>query len=384
MHSTQDKSPPCSSFGDRSARRGAAGFDSSSASVPRTLSSFWVFVLLALFVTGCGAEKDAPAADETATTGIEKTFERGPISVRVTLDKKEASIAERLNLVLEAVSEEDYEVRLPAFGEKLEQFGIVDYRTAQPELIEGNKTRQSRSYVLEPFLSGDYVIPPMKVEFWKKGGADEQRHELETEDIKVTITSLLAEDLANLEIHDIEGPVELPRPEIVNDPRFIAFIIALAVFIAALIVWLRSRNRQAAPVVRMPAHELAYLQLERLVADNLPEQGLIKEFYQRISDILRHYIENRFGLHAPEQTTEEFLAALGADATLAPSHKSLLKNFLQHCDLVKFAKHEPTTGDIQQTFNSCKNFIAETREAQAPSPVPASAAAQPKPTGAAV
>lgn len=336
-----------------------------------------ILVLLALLFVGCGSDKDASKKKEAAPAGIEKKFERGPVTVRVLLDKKEATIAERLNLTLEVVSDEDYEVRLPAFGEKLEQFGIVDYRTPQPELVEGNKTRQSRSYVLEPFLSGEYIIPPMKVEFWKKSEADGQRHELETEDIKVTITSLLAEDLANLEIHDIEGPVELPRPKIVSDPRFITIIIALSVLLTALIVWLRCRSRKAAPVVRMPAHEIAYLQLERLVADKLPEQGLIKEFYQRISDILRHYIENRFGLHAPEQTTEEFLAALGADATLASSHKSLLKNFLQHCDLVKFAKHEPTTEDIQQTFNSGKNFIAETRETQAPPPLPASTVAQP-------
>jgi 5'-deoxynucleotidase YfbR-like HD superfamily hydrolase len=123
---------------------------------------------------------------------------------------------------------------------------------------------------------------------------------------------------------------------------------------------LRARGR-ATVVVQLPAHEIAYRELERLIADDLPGKGRIKEFYQRISDILRRYIENRFGLHAPEQTTEEFLAALGADATLAPSHKSLLKNFLQHCDLVKFARHEPTTEDIQKTFDSCRNFIGETK-----------------------
>jgi hypothetical protein len=351
----------------------AAGWRKLSFASPiHRIAAFVFFIFFAFFHCGCGSDDKAKETAEAAPTGIEKKFERGPISVRIHLDKKEATIAERLNLTLEVISEEDYEVRLPAFGEKLEQFGIVDYRTPQPELVEDNKTRQSRSYVLEPFLSGEYVIPPMKVEFWKKDEADGQRHELETEAIKVNITSLLAEDLANLEIHDIEGPVELPRVKIASDPAFIIAIITLLILVSALIIWLLSRRRQAAPVVRMPAHEIAYRQLEQLIAENLPEKGQIKEFYQRISDILRHYIENRFGLHAPEQTTEEFLAALGADTTLAPSHKTLLKHFLQHCDLVKFAKHEPTAEDIQQTFNSCKNFIAETRENQEPPPIPAS------------
>ena len=98
------------------------------------------------------------------------------------------------------------------------------------------------------------------------------------------------------------------------------------------------------------------------MAENLPEQQRIKEFYSRISDILRHYIENRFGLHAPEQTTEEFLGALSVTRTLTPPQKELLKAFLKHCDLVKFAEHIPGDEDIQRTFDSCKHFILETRE----------------------
>ena len=85
-------------------------------------------------------------------------------------------------------------------------------------------------------------------------------------------------------------------------------------------------------------------------------------FYQRISGILRHYIENRFGLHAPEQTTEEFLTGLEAGYDFSGEHKLLLKTFLNHCDLVKFAEFQPNTEDIQKTFDSCKAFIRATEE----------------------
>ncbi|NIP95469.1 MAG: hypothetical protein GWO24_19305 [Akkermansiaceae bacterium] len=98
------------------------------------------------------------------------------------------------------------------------------------------------------------------------------------------------------------------------------------------------------------------------MAEDLPGKGEMKPFYQRISDILRHYIENRFGLHAPERTTEEFLGELGSGQALDPAHKPLLGKFLSHCDLVKFAEYQPSRDDIQSTFDSCKDFILETKD----------------------
>jgi hypothetical protein len=320
-----------------------------------------VLMLACLLSWGCcdgaDAESKAKAADKNPA-GIEKTFDRGPVSVRIHVDKKEATIADRLNLTIEARSDEAYETRLPAFGEKLDQFGIVDYTTPQPELLADNQTLRSRTYVLEPFLSGDYVIPPMKVAFWKRDEQDAKRHELETDEIEITINSLLPEDVAGL---------QMPKPGMAEGSRLWVGLGVLAASLLATAVFLLRRKRQGGPVlVRLPAHEIAYRDLERLIAEDLPGKGEIKQFYQRVSDILRRYIENRFGLHAPEQTTEEFLAALGSDAKLAPGHKSLLKNFLQHCDLVKFAKHEPTTADIQKTFDGCKNFIGETKLVDGP------------------
>ena len=114
--------------------------------------------------------------------------------------------------------------------------------------------------------------------------------------------------------------------------------------------------------MKVPAHDLAYRELEKLVSEGLPNKEEIKRFYQRISGILRRYIENRFGLHAPEQTTEEFLAGLEIARDFPGKYNSLLTVFLTHCDLVKFAEHQPKQEDIQKTFDSCKAFIEGTEE----------------------
>jgi hypothetical protein len=314
-----------------------------------------------LFLVSCGKDQ-ADSTSDSDPAGLERKYERGPVTVVVRVDKKEASIAERIHLSLEVTADENYEVQLPRFGEKLEQFGIVDFSTTQPELVEDNRTRQSRSYVLEPFLSGDYTIPPMTIQFQEKDAAEEEMHEIETEELKIQVNSLLPEDVADLKIHEITPPVELPRA---RSKWMWPVTVAVALVLAAaagFILWIRRRKGSLAAVPKVPAHEIAFRNLEELVGENLPEKGEFKRFYQRISDILRHYIENRFGLHAPEQTTEEFLATLGTDDTLSPDQKNLLKEFLKHCDLVKFAEHQPTLDDVQRTFDSCKTFIIETKQ----------------------
>ena len=87
------------------------------------------------------------------------------------------------------------------------------------------------------------------------------------------------------------------------------------------------------------------------------------EFYNRIQDILRRYIEARFGIMAPERTTEEFIRELkNSRNQVLRRHDGLLEVFLKHCDMVRFATYAPGRQEIQATFNSCKEFILATAE----------------------
>lgn len=95
---------------------------------------------------------------------------------------------------------------------------------------------------------------------------------------------------------------------------------------------------------------------------NLVEQGKIKEFHILISNIMRFYVERRFGVHAPEQTTEEFLEAVSRDHLFDSPTRNTLKEFLFHCDMVKFAKYRPEMSEIQKTFDITRDFIEQTKE----------------------
>ena len=71
-------------------------------------------------------------------------------------------------------------------------------------------------------------------------------------------------------------------------------------------------------------------------------------------------MEDRFGLRAPEQTTEEFLEAMRDSYAIERAHKDLLKEFLRHADMVKFAELTPGPADAERAADSARRFIEQT------------------------
>jgi len=304
-----------------------------------------------------------PAPEQKAKDpGIHKTYERGPATLTIDIDRSEITIADRLNMAISITVDDDYESELPRFGEKLEQFGIIDYHTTHPELTDENRRIVSRSYVLEPFLSGDYTIPPMVAHFWKNGEKEANRHEVQTEELQIRVASLLSESITDMVMHDIVPPISLPRTYSKWMLSGVSAGVIAVAMVAGILIYRKRKAGRHATERRIPAHERAYDALAALTEQGLMEKGEIKRFYRQISDILRHYIEDRFGLTAPEQTTEEFLISLKESKGVIREYNSLLKTFLSGCDLVKFAEHQPATEDIQVMFDSCKAFISGTQE----------------------
>jgi hypothetical protein len=88
-----------------------------------------------------------------------------------------------------------------------------------------------------------------------------------------------------------------------------------------------------------------------------------REFGIAASEVIRHYIEKRFEVIATQRTTEEFLQALleNSNESLA-RHRSLLAEFLQQCDFVKFAGAQLAVTDMESLFQSARGFVLQTAE----------------------
>jgi|WetSurMetagenome_2_1015567.scaffolds.fasta_scaffold24154_2 hypothetical protein len=337
-------------------------FNKSKSKTAVSFSGIIITLFCLLFVMSCTkpAKETAPT-EKSGNNSIHQSYENGPASLTLDVDKKEMTIADRLNLTLSVTISEDYDVTMPSLGDKLDKFGIVDYHTSQPELVDKNKKKITRSYVLEPFLSGDYTIPVMEVKFRKTGAGESEEHSAKTSEVSIKVKSLLSSDIKDKKLNDIKPPVAYPA-----DYRIWLWvasgIIGLAAIAYGIYFFLNRRKVIDAQAVLLTAHEIAYRDLDQLASEGFIERGEIKQFYYRISDILRRYIENRFGLRAPEQTTEEFLSGLDKDAAFPSEYKILLRTFLRNCDLVKFAQFKPEKEEVEKTFGSCRDFIKGTEE----------------------
>jgi len=83
------------------------------------------------------------------------------------------------------------------------------------------------------------------------------------------------------------------------------------------------------------------------------------DFYVELTGIVRRYIERTTGIRAPEQTTEEFFAAIRSDRRFDPERARQLKDFLAACDLVKYAAAQPRTEDMEEAFSLAAAFVTK-------------------------
>jgi hypothetical protein len=111
---------------------------------------------------------------------------------------------------------------------------------------------------------------------------------------------------------------------------------------------------------QIPPHVKALEALEALRAKHLWQQGRIKEYHSVLTDIVRIYIEGRFGVDALEMVTSEVLDAMRASGQLDEPNLEGLRRILQTADMVKFAKYNPLPDEHDGSFRSAVRFVNET------------------------
>ncbi len=177
-----------------------------------------------------------------------------------------------------------------------------------------------------------------------------------------TTNATIAED-----IRDIKGPVPIPVGWLWLAWALGALVVALAAFFLVR-YWLR-RRIPTVPQLVIPPHVRARTRLNaalRLLYDPKP-------FCIEVSDAVRWYLEERFQYRAPERTTDEFLDELRSSPLLSPQQKQSLADFLSRCDLVKFARYEPTEIELRDLHESALRLVDETSWVASASPAPESA-----------
>ena len=152
------------------------------------------------------------------------------------------------------------------------------------------------------------------------------------------------------ELHDISPPVEYSL--VPTWAIFLASFIGLALI--GLLVWaIRRWLRRPKPEQTPRARAIELLQRARAeINAETPYQ-----FSIRVSDILRRYVMEQYDLPATRQTSREFLDALARAPRFSEEERSLLNDFLDRCDLIKFARYEATTADSERLLEEATRFV---------------------------
>ena len=274
--------------------------------------------------------------------------------ISASLNRTHATIGDQIVLTLDVDAPRGSEIAFPDLKTYVGGLTLKASEKATPKDLEGGRARHSLWAVLTAYEVKPYSISPIPVTVRFPSG---DKTTVQTLQLFVEVVSVVKEGEKMEDIRDIKGPVGLPGLRLGS--RFWSVLCLLGSLLIGVLLWLRGRARPKA-IPALPPHLAALQALERIEAMGLDQKN-IKEYYFLVSGILRRYLEERFGLRAPEQTTEEFLETVVADHLLHETQKALLKSFLEHCDLVKFANVIPRREEAAWIFKTARGFIEETK-----------------------
>jgi hypothetical protein len=305
---------------------------------------------------GCQRNSTPPAEQTDQKPKVAKSeVEHGPVRLSVTVDPSPARLSDEPTLTLEIAYAQGITVRKPEFGSALGEFIIRDFREPLPR-VEGDRQILQQIYTLEPTRPGTFVIDPISIIFTgDKAAGSETEHTLQTEPITVEVAAAIAQEAPSLD--QLQGPADpLPLPPLHSASRWwIAFVVGIALLGTAIAWWLIRRKRLRSAPPPTPA-QLASMELDRLRRSDLAARD-VKLFYVELTAVVRRYIERTKGIHAPEQTTQEFLQEISRRQDFPDEQSRRLRSFLEAADLVKFAAHQPRDEDVEESIRRAGAFV---------------------------
>ncbi len=227
-------------------------------------------------------------------------------------------------------------------------------------LTAGGKMTITDRYLITAFDSGSYTIPPFYAE--SLSGDSLLRFYSDYSFLDVRRPDIVLADTTDV-IFDIVPPRGAP----VTFREVMPWLLIMAV--SALIIWALVRYLPRNPLSRFirppappePAHVIALRALNELRAEELWQKGEVKEYHSRLSDILRRYIDNRYGICSPELTTGETVHLLQRAGVTTPAQMKVVSDLLSLADMVKFAKYIPDAETNSRSIDQATAFVEETR-----------------------
>ena len=281
------------------------------------------------------------------------------VSVEAIIDSVQIFVGQQAHVTLTAHAKDEAKIEFPQF--KPTQFitpGVEVLASQELEKKDQDNGFVARSmvYTLTSFDDTLYYLPPMTV---KIDGKPYQSKSLALKVLTIEV------DTTNVE--QFFGPKDVQNNPFQWSDWSVTFWLSVVLLVLlALSYYLYLRLRDNKPIIsririvkRLLPHQKALKEIEQIKADKMVASENSKEYYTKLTDTLRKYIEERYGFFAMEMTSSEIIEKL--TATQDESALSELRHLFLTADLVKFAKYSTLINENDQNLVNAIEFINQTK-----------------------
>lgn len=289
------------------------------------------------------------------------------VTVDATMDSLQILVGEQTNIKLEVSIDKGKRAIFPAFRDTIVR-GVEVVDVAKPDtqyLNNGKRLLITQEYVITSFDSALYYLPPLEVMV--------DSNVYRSKPLALKVYSIPVDTLHPDAFFGSKTVMKVPF--VWEDWYGTIICVVLLIPLCFLLVYLIRRIFDNKPIIRkvkvtpkLPPHQQAMQEIERIKSEKIWQKGQPKEYYTELTKILRTYIKERFGFNAMEMTSSEIIEHLlevNDENAIAD-----LRQLFQTADLVKFAKHSPLMNENDANLLNAIDFINETKVAEDPDAKP--------------
>ena len=281
------------------------------------------------------------------------------IRVQSLVSADSLMIGEQITYTLKVDADSELEFMLPQITDTLSSRLEVLSLLSSDTIVSGDRTVVDFNYLITSFESGSQIVPTQEVIYRWAGEVDTAR----SMPLIINVYDPVVD--TTQQIKPIKPPINTPLSFKELLPWLAGGLGAL--LIVGTIVWLvlRYLRRKKDPEKYSqkplePAHVVAFRELDKLKQEKIWVKGEVKQYYSRLTEITRIYIERQYDIPAMESTTEEILQAFRRANPEDQLLDDILKELLELADLVKFAREDPLPVDNQTNLNNAYIFVQKT------------------------
>jgi len=296
------------------------------------------------------------------TAGMFASINAQTIQVNAQFDSTAIIIGDQTKLRIELERQNGVRVQFPVWLDTLTRnIEIIEVYPVDSSRTASGMVRFRQDILVTSFDSGHHVLPPIRFPFVANGIADT----ISTRPVFLDVFTMPIDN--EQDIADIKPIYKLPVGWADIWPWLwrVGLLLLIVAFIGFVIyAFIRRFNNKPifnAPKPAEPPHVTALRELDRLRSEKLWQSNRTKEYYTRLSDVVRTYIEGRFGVTAMEMTSDEILSGLRNTGFEDNNLVNRLCKLFSLSDLVKFAKAEPLPDENETSMLDGYLFVNNTK-----------------------